>query len=884
MKLRAIELSNIRRFAGQRARLSGLGDGLTVLSEPNEFGKSTFFDALHAVFFERHRASGAAVKSLRPHAGGAPEASVEVELPTGRYTIFKRWLSRPQARITEAGGRIIAQDDEAEAWIEALMQDGAGSGGLAGPSGLVWVRQGLLGLEPEGTSADERRARERGLNTRRDLLSSVAGEIEAMTGGRRMDAVVARVVEDLAPLVTATGKPKSGGAWATALAEVESLAKEIAELRPKAERLSGDLARRGEVQRQIARLTDPAEAQARAEAVKAAKAAYEAAQAHAAQLAQSETALRLAQNEEAAANGEISRLTQLQARLTELAQARDAAETKAEAARQRAEELAGREGAARQKAEASAHILRDLRARLGAAQKAQLARAAAARAEALAGQVKRAESLQQEAEQITAKLGLMRISPKALQAAEEAQAALDRLTVQAELQAVQISAHPTGGGQALLEGVPLGAGPHPVLAACEITLPGFGSLYLDPGAKRGAETAQRLDQARGARDAALAACGAESLSAARHLLNEAQRLREALKQITASLADVAPKGAESLRADLARAQAEATQAPQQGAEEDIPALEVALAQADEAASTAQAEARTAQDLASTAREARAGAEAARLAQKQAHEAAQQEAGDPQVLAERLAALRAELPKRAQATAEKAQAHQVLTAAAPDLATAEARLARATSAAEQARQEVEEGRRHLAELDTRISVLAEEGIEERLADLEGRHQEAEARAGRYEGEVKALIRLRVALEAARSAAREAYFEPVMRELKPLLSILHPGAEIEIDDQTLLPSILTREGEAESLDILSGGTREQLAILTRLAFARLFAQAGHPVPVILDDALVMSDDDRIEAMFTALHRVARDQQIIVFTCRQRAFAQLGGAKAQVTVEAL
>ena len=70
------------------------------------------------------------------------------------------------------------------------------------------------------------------------------------------------------------------------------------------------------------------------------------------------------------------------------------------------------------------------------------------------------------------------------------------------------------------------------------------------------------------------------------------------------------------------------------------------------------------------------------------------------------------------------------------------------------------------------------------------------------------------------------------------------------------------------------REQLAILTRLAFARLLAKGGQPTPVILDDALVYSDDDRIERMFDALHRQARDQQIIVFSCRQRAFAKLGG----------
>ena len=163
-------------------------------------------------------------------------------------------------------------------------------------------------------------------------------------------------------------------------------------------------------------------------------------------------------------------------------------------------------------------------------------------------------------------------------------------------------------------------------------------------------------------------------------------------------------------------------------------------------------------------------------------------------------------------------------------------------------------------------------------------EAEARAVRYEAEVRSLTRLRRALENARTQARDAYFGPVLRELQPLLSILHPGAQLVIDDATLLPTTLTRNGQDEPLEILSGGTREQLAILTRLAFARLFAAAGRPVPVILDDALVHSDDDRIEAMFDALHRTSKDQQILVFTCRQRAFAALGGERAKVAIEAV
>ena len=235
MKIRAIELTNIRRFAGQTARIDDIGDGVTVLSEPNEFGKSTFFDALHALFFERHRGAKAAVKALQPHSGGAPEVAVEIDLSDGRFRIEKRWLSRAAARILR-DGRLIAQDDEAEAWIEAMI-----GGGLAGPSGLLWVRQGILGLEPEGSSASDRNEREKALGARRDLLSSVAGEIDMMTGGRRLDSVVAQVGDALSRLATATGKPKAGGEWQRAEAEAEALRQSQSDLSDKAARLSGDL-------------------------------------------------------------------------------------------------------------------------------------------------------------------------------------------------------------------------------------------------------------------------------------------------------------------------------------------------------------------------------------------------------------------------------------------------------------------------------------------------------------------------------------------------------------------------------------------------------------------------------------------------------------------
>ena len=158
--------------------------------------------------------------------------------------------------------------------------------------------------------------------------------------------------------------------------------------------------------------------------------------------------------------------------------------------------------------------------------------------------------------------------------------------------------------------------------------------------------------------------------------------------------------------------------------------------------------------------------------------------------------------------------------------------------------------------------------------------AQGRVTAFEHEIAVLTRLTRALETARSHARDLYLRPVMNELRPLLGLLFDDVAITFDDRTLLPQSIVRGGQEEEVDRLSGGMREQLSVLTRLAFARLLARDGRPAPVILDDALVYSDDDRIERMFDALHRQARDQQIIVFSCRQRAFQKLGGNVMQMT----
>ena len=220
MKIRAIRLENIRRFVDP-VEIASISDGLNVLAAPNERGKSTFFDALYAVFFKDRKSWDKEIRALVPYAGGDPAVAVEIELPEGVFRIEKSWNSRRSgdARITSAG-RLIKQADDAQAWIADTLK----SPKDGGPAGLLWVRQGQSSL---GEGDNTHRAR-------RDLVTSVAGEVEAMTGGRQMDMARDMCRKALDRYLTATRRVKSDGP----LKRAEDDAATLREKREELERLN----------------------------------------------------------------------------------------------------------------------------------------------------------------------------------------------------------------------------------------------------------------------------------------------------------------------------------------------------------------------------------------------------------------------------------------------------------------------------------------------------------------------------------------------------------------------------------------------------------------------------------------------------------------------
>ena len=69
-----------------------------------------------------------------------------------------------------------------------------------------------------------------------------------------------------------------------------------------------------------------------------------------------------------------------------------------------------------------------------------------------------------------------------------------------------------------------------------------------------------------------------------------------------------------------------------------------------------------------------------------------------------------------------------------------------------------------------------------------------------------------------------------------------------------------------EYLSAGTLDIMYLAVRLAVCELALPDGEPCPLILDDALVNLDDERLEQAMKLLGEIAKERQVILFRCRK------------------
>ncbi len=867
MKIRAIRLWNVRRFANRGVAIETVGDGVNVLTAENEQGKSTFFDALHALLFQPHTGRPKAVQMLRPYSGGSPRIEADIETEAGTFRVAKQFFARSEATVTDlATKRLVAQADQAETWIEELTR-----GGASGPTGLLWVRQGITDFESGGKVQQDQES-----EVRRDALSSVAGEeIEALTGGRRMAWIIGKCDDALEALVTSTGQARKGGPYAEAKEELQALRDLEANQIELVASLRDALDQRRQKRAKLDEIMDAGAIEERRREKRRTAEALEQARSHASQIAEAGRQRDFEAERHELALGNLNRYQEALGTAETAARrlaASEEAQGKSAAAlafAQQAEEDAVR---ALDRAEAAHTKARDRHRR---AEAAGFAAEARKQVDAIRGRLSKAEQCQDSIEILTAQGQALEVPERALADAETLAGDVSglRTKLDAAAASVTVTYVENASGAVLTEGGRAEDGESfPVASIRRFEVPGIASLTVRAGAGDHAAVAESLRAKQKALAEHLAAFAVDDLAALRDRFRRFRELCDSLKLARAELATVAPDGVEALRieanriAGLIEGQALETLDIDQAARD--------LAQAVEHLS-----------------EARGIAEAARLHLADKRESA---ALDRQAVThqrENLAAVEHRLGPReqrdavvsrlvtAEAEAKTALAHAeerlaALKAEAPNLENAEAAARLAASVLENSEAMARDLNLEINTLTGLIQARSDDAVEEKLAETQDRRVAAEARVAALETEIAVLKRLKLALNEARASAREQYLGPVMEELRPLVSLVVDDATITFDENTLVPRSLERGGQDEDVSVLSGGMREQLTVLTRLAFARLLARVGRPVPVILDDALVYSDDDRIEKMFLALHRQARDLQIIVFSCRQRAFQRLGG----------
>lgn len=164
-----------------------------------------------------------------------------------------------------------------------------------------------------------------------------------------------------------------------------------------------------------------------------------------------------------------------------------------------------------------------------------------------------------------------------------------------------------------------------------------------------------------------------------------------------------------------------------------------------------------------------------------------------------------------------------------------------------------------------------------ARLEAKREELERRREEYDA-------LTLALETLEEAnnAMQARFSPALnRRAGELLAALTGGRYDGLTLTRAFDALAQEAGQVlpRSVLALSRGTADQLYLAVRLAVCDLTLPQQDPPPLLLDDALVSFDDQRMALALELLLERSERQQILLFTCHSREGAWAAGRPGAV-----
>jgi uncharacterized protein YhaN len=147
---------------------------------------------------------------------------------------------------------------------------------------------------------------------------------------------------------------------------------------------------------------------------------------------------------------------------------------------------------------------------------------------------------------------------------------------------------------------------------------------------------------------------------------------------------------------------------------------------------------------------------------------------------------------------------------------------------------------------------------------------ESAAARFRAAIRPWARLRLAhalLKESLNRFRERAQAPMVAAASTYFSLMTGGRyeRLEADEEGDKPVLraVQEDGTRKGIEAMSDGTADQLYLALRLAALDL-RRASHPhMPLLLDDVLITSDDERATNVLRALARFAEGGQVMIFT---------------------
>lgn len=872
MKLRRLRIEHFKRFR-EPLTIDGFVDGLNLFAAPNESGKSTVAEAICAAFFERHRSGS--VEHLRPWGDASATPTVELEFEIGgrRHRLTKAFLGRKRCDLVIDGQAsldgVAAEDHLARLLGFKFPGKGASQPEHMGIPGLLWVRQSTAHQLADAVSHAS------------DHLRQILGESFGELATSRGDALLCDVEAARNALLTpSTGKPR--GAYEAALQrsaelaeQCEQLDRDVVSYRASVDRLAAlrrDHLRDereepwGEIRRQL----------------EAAQLRLEAAQGLEAQQAQALSALNQWSVQVASLRSQLEAFARDEAAVTSRLQSVETAAQLEIAAQSQfdAWECRHREAAT---VEAKAHERLE-RAR-AAAQRVELAKSARdleADVNSLRDALSRAREERSRLIRLQSEAQTLAIARPDLKAIKQRSEALREVCVRLDAVATSIEFDLVDGATLCIDGDSIaGQGRRTVVSRTQIEIDGIGRVAIVPGGEHLEELAASRRALTSELDALLQRFGVSSVADAEQRAGQAEQ-RERDAKATQNVLDVlAPKGVDALEAELTARSARLAEVHNAiaalptatDADANLPSRAVAQAEAERAKNSLD----TAASALNQARIAVAKAQSDLAAAQQELLAAEATRNDSQRVERLMAAQRA----LGDGLAQEVTARQRVEVIATELKSVNLALLRqdVERLARSAQQlEADHKRRHedIVRLEVELGTKGALGLEEQHAEIHREYEDASRRAAELKRRADALDYLLGLLREKRSELARRLREPLQKHLDRYVQILFPGARIEVAED-LSPGPITRIGasgeECGEFDALSLGTREQMGIVARLAYADLLKESGKPTLLILDDALVNSDEARLGQMKRVLYDAANRHQVLIFTCHPTAWRDLG-----------